>query len=189
MPRPLSPVVILFEDRYARQGRNFGPHVLACACVGDVLGMDRWQLAGTSGPVKAVPLKGNTNVIEACRERASGYTPCGESFVVVVDDDEIRPALGLAQGTCKPEVKARFPGHGSPVLVLLERNVETLVNAVLELEGRPPLTRKDRAERDSVLNRAASPVWNSERRSALRAKVPSFDYLVQKLVEALTRAG
>jgi len=188
-------ISILYEDSAANGGvHNYGPHVLVQQCVGDRLGKSHWELKDS---LAAMPKNGVSNVRVECRRIASRIARGGGLVVAVYDADKIRREIVRPATACKVEVKEVLKKECSwpdqLCIVLLERNIETVVEAVRTCEPTlvpediwvQAIKRKNLNARDIVLTHAASPPKRALRDQVL-AIVPSLGYLVHKLVVALS---
>ncbi|MBM4395725.1 MAG: hypothetical protein FJ087_08545 [Deltaproteobacteria bacterium] len=170
-------MVVLYEDRIGPAAKQFGPHDLLCSCIADGVGISVWELIRD---IAYVPLKGNGNLRNACVD-VERFRTKGETVVAVFDDDEIRRLLALPADSCKPAVKAAVGSHPGLVVVLVERNIETLVDLAADATGCARPDKKDRTARDSILNRVA---FGDERiRTSLLGKSESLRYLVRRVTE------
>lgn len=181
-------IAVLYEDQLATsKPRAFGPHVLLLACVADRLQRPREHL---ESQVDAHPCKGIGRLLARCREPilADRYA----RIFAVCDDDRVREHLKLPATACKIEVRgALATGIGSPRLqtVLLARNLETVLAAVLQVLGLDPITDKPSPlKRDGILLRLAFHGAPDQRRALLQ-RVPSFAYLVDRLTGAILELG
>ena len=187
-------VSILYEDSVANGNvKNYGPHVFVQQCVGDRLGKKRWELK----TLEAMPKNGVSNVRVECRRIPPKIARDGRLVVAVYDADKIRREVELPITACKVEVKKVLKNECSwqdrLCIVLLDRNIETVVEAVRACEPtlvpdeiwEQAIKRKNLNERDIILTHAASPPKEALREQVL-VKVPSLAYLVHKLVVALS---
>jgi hypothetical protein len=187
-------VYILYEDSRAGDRPEYGPHDLVVQCVCDRLGCMPWQLRPK---LEARPLNSNSKVREHCRGRLFDRLVCSGGVVVAVyDDDKIRHIVNLPRALvniCKqqivPELKKDCPRPGLLQVVLLHRNIETLIGVVADLApaGKFPehilalaIEKKDRNQRDRILKFAAGHERRHIREEILR-HMPSFAYLVEKI--------
>ena len=178
--------VVLYEDSRGVPVKNFGLHMFVLAAAADRMSDDRWALGRA---VKDRPLKGNGNLLKACREDPH---PC--PVIGVFDNDRIRELLKLPSGSCKSEViaavkkPAKDPARLS--IVLLLQNTEDVLKSVAEhmpvaaarLEA---ALKKDLNARDAILNNAAADA-NPDLRAAVLRSIPSLDRVVRVLVEVLS---
>lgn len=178
-------IAVLYEDQLATaKPKNFGPHVLMLACLADRIGRDREQL---TRHIEPLPRKGVDKLISTCAQ--PGFGDLYARVVAVCDDDRVREHLGLPVRACKTQVRAAlvsrcsWPERLHPVV--LERNLETLVDAVCRALGRAPPTSKPRPpERDGILLHLAFQGTTAQR-DELRHHMPSFGYLVERLARIL----
>lgn len=182
------PIVVLYEDQlYGSKPANYGPNVLALACVADRIGE-------ASGPyalrdrVNAVPKKGDSKVLAALADlQAFGDMP---GSIVVLDLDRIRRLLKLEPACCKRDILDTLAARAmtGTEFVLLEDNMETVVRACATILSCTPPTRKPTPlERDAILHNMASA--GEDARRELLHRVPSFGRLVSRLHHLLTDAG
>jgi len=196
----MRPITILYEDSAADgQVKEYGPHLLVRQCVADRLGKSSWELKTLEG----IPRNGASNIVKDCRKIPPQFGRDGRLVAAVYDFDKIRHEVNkihhdvkLAPGACRSQIKAAL-GSGCAwreqlVIVLLDRNLETVLEAVCacaptmisaELR-RLAIERKQRNERDLVLKKIISPNDRAIREAVLE-RVPSLGYLVDKLVAAL----
>jgi len=190
-------VAILYEDSRGPD-RSFTFHDLVVRAVADRKGLPEEAVWALSKRVKAMPRKGNGNVLAEIRDperlgrlltRSPGY------FVVAVFDRDKSAELAKSGTlTCVAGVTGALL-HGvrasaSVKVVLLDRNLETVVAAVRSAdpnridgeELRMATLRKNRSSRDLIFSKAAS---SRRIRDALRVSVPSFAYLVDQIAARL----
>ncbi len=187
----MRPVTILYEDTVGGPIKDYGPHNFVVQSAGDQLGKNRWEMSH----VTAVPLNGNSNVREACKRERSRFERSGARVIAVYDSDQIGGLIKLAQPWCKLRIRSMLleqcPWRANLTVVLLERNIETLLEAICspdpsivpeELKNKA-IHHKKLDARDAILNRASQPAARGVR-DAVRSIVPSFDYLIHKVVNA-----
>jgi hypothetical protein len=189
-------VTILYEDQAVGGNvRDFGPHIFVTQLVCDRLGIRnlRDQLHG-------VPKKGASNLRIECRCERPRFGRDGRHVFAVYDDDQVRALVKLPPSACKHEVKnilrAECPLGDRLIIVLLERNIESVVEGICECDPAiVPREVQDRAlrhkrmiDRDIVLKNAAMPTPERRRlRERVLEKVPSLAYLIDKVVAACAR--
>ncbi|MFO0761688.1 MAG: hypothetical protein U0359_34920 [Byssovorax sp.] len=149
--------------------------MLLLACVADHLKRDRYELRRW---IRAVPKGGDGNLKVALRDDGADLAARGP-LIAMFDEDKIRAVYGLSSAACKRAVLDRIvqEATGSPVIVLLLRNMEDLVDACCETLKKPKPSKKPKpAERDAVLQEiaAAPPACRDE----LQRTMPSFKRLV-----------
>jgi hypothetical protein len=182
-------VKVLYEDQQAEGVSEFGLHLLVRRCVLDQLGWsdDRWT--DLKDWLYGHATKGDTKLLSACENarEARGFP----HVFAVFDDDKIRRRLGLTHEACttmvRGTIQARSPFKDQLQVVLLGRNMESVVAAVERCKGRPESGKLKPPLRDSVL---ASIAWRPDHvalRECVLAGVPSLRYLVGKLA-AIVRA-
>ncbi|MDD5307214.1 MAG: hypothetical protein PHU25_07825 [Deltaproteobacteria bacterium] len=184
-------IVVLYEDRRGPNLKQFGLHELLVSCVADVLGQNCWSIAKR---LNGRPLKNNNQVLAWCRSpKIDLLTRAGEMVIALYDADRASELCKLPGASCKTVVRSALNPDGLPtaslVIVLLERNTETVIEAlkraglnITDEDIRLAIDRKNLEARDRVLNKAAHGDYRAVR-DKLRLDVPSFDYLVQKAVE------
>lgn len=178
-------VAILYEDRLADQKiKSYGPHALVLACLADRLGCSphAHDLKTRFNPLAR---KGVDKIIADCRRPIFGDHYL--QVIAVCDSDRLHEHLGLGSGACKDAIRQALrsgcPFRERLVPVLLERNIETVVDAALTVLGEPPRDLKKKPtplQRDLILNRMAFGAEPARRRELLVA-VPSLAYLVRRL--------
>lgn len=177
-------ITVLWEDRRGAASKGFGPHELLLTCVADDLGIAREALKER---ILSHPRKGNTNVRKALRNELPRYTNHGP-VIAVVDSDQLHDLWPPKPPppTCTSGLVARFrqDAAGDYDLVLLVRNMETLIQSVCEAtRQRVPEGKPKPDERDGLLSRAT---WGTaDVRHALRDGCPSFDRLVTRVARHL----
>jgi hypothetical protein len=162
--------------------------------VADEIGADFFSVAKQ---VKALPLKGVTNVLCAIKDldRLSKLRPGGAPVVAVLDSDRIRDHAEARDKTL-PEIEEMIRRScaqtGLLTVVLLEKNVETLIAAARDCDQGVTLSRdmvdaalaKDLNQRDILLAKVAHDVHRRTIRDCIRGKVPSFGRAVAAVVAA-----
>ncbi len=176
-------VTVIYEDSGARGVlvRDFGPHALLLACLAEDLATDPHALARQ---VVAHPANGND---KALRKLADDRL---FPVVALVDDDKIRRLLELAADACKRDVLLQVEStYGRPlgpdvVLVLLHRNIESIVEAACVALGEPTPPKSPEA-RDRVLRKAAAA--DKAVRAAIRAACGgTFERLLKKVITLIS---
>lgn len=185
-------VTILYEDS-AGERAEFALHDLVVRCVADRLDRDPRALRSA---LHGIPKKGNANVRRACRQDLVRLARDGRAVIAVYDNDRIRRMTNLPSDACKAQVSTCLKSDCDPStqlrVVLLVENTETILLALRDLgvlQGREAMfveaiDRKVLASRDILFKDA---VWRTtpEQRERLLEAVPSFGYLVSKLVTVL----
>lgn len=182
-------VTVLWEDQLGERPKNFGPQNLLIACVRDRFPNVREQ------QVHSHPCKGNGNVLRELKmnlEKLSNHGP----VIAVFDRDKAHELCSLPASTCRTETARglrklaqgdRKLAQGEYDLVFLEQNMESLLDAVSKVLGRPIPEQKLRPwERDGLLNHA---VWNagSDDRAKIQIECSSFGRLVRTVTKHLQR--
>lgn len=198
----MPPVVVLYEDARAAgsAGQSFGLHELVVALVGDVLPEElRYTLAQTSG-IQPVPKNGVDNVLRALQ---SDYDLLGRGNTVfgLVDADKLaehvrRAAVPALKAGATPEEArdawlAQHPQAERVRLLLLDRNLESVLRTIAECDRTVPKTLIDDAlakrtgmqARERLLHRAA----HGERslRDCVQQRVPTLTAVRDHLKAAL----
>ena len=185
-------MTILYEDQLDGDLRGYGPHALVTQCLADRRGFERWVLKPR---LDSLPRKGNGNVLRDCRQNFRRLSSRGPVFAVY-DDDKIRELIKLPHQACKTQVTAYLrkdcAAAESLVIVLLERNLETVIETIFAIEPniRPEEVRvraieqKNLTDRDTIFKAAAAPD-KRRLRDDLLERMPSLRRLVEKIDEAL----
>lgn len=174
---------VFYEDQAAGEVKEFGPHLLLCACVADKLEThDLWQLRDL---LDGQPKKGDSKLLKACERHAARNLD--EVVFAVFDADQIHELLRISKGSLADRQRALEERIGSEKIrpFLLDERIETVVKAVAEcLE--PPVaapTHKRLLERDKLLARAARS--NRSVRDCVLRTVPTFAAIVDAVAKAL----
>lgn len=174
---------VFYEDQAGGEVKEFGPHLLLCACVSDRLGSKSlWEVRRL---LDGQPKKGDSKLLAACKKHAERD---GDELVFALfDADKLHIRLGIPKGPL-PDLQATLRARIGSAKVrpfLLEHNLESLVQATagcLEppFEGSIP---KRHNERDKLLARAA----NASRsvRDCITRAIPSFGAMVEAIARAL----
>lgn len=182
----MSPrIQILYEDELSPASpKNFGPHVLVLACLGDRL--ERPPASFTH--IAAHACKGIGQLLRRCEE--PNLLDSYARVLALCDDDEVRPHLKLPAKACKLQVvtavrsRSKHSARLQPVLLI--KNLETILDAITTLLGDDPLPRKPRPiERERILHRFVHRS-TPDQRLELTRRVPSLAYLIEKLASAVT---
>jgi hypothetical protein len=173
-------VTVLWEDQRATAAKTFGPHELLVACVAEELEEAPKMVLSR---VVSIPKKGNGNVAVALKRDLMRLSDAGP-VCAVFDRDKIRDLFGQSSTpSCISGIKRRIyeDAPGTYEVVLLDRNVETLVDACCRAQQRPaPASKQPPDQRDRIVTRTA---WGGVgERAAVRAAVPSFNRLVEWVV-------
>ena len=193
MPR----VTVLYENGRNQKTKEFGPHKLVRRCVADDLGRDL-RLLGDH-VLTGRPCAGNSNVRKLCREQLGLLAGRDGVVVAVYDRDKLGDLEPTANACTKGFVGALTQGCEPPDrlrCVLLERNLETVLEVLRDVrpdllapaDWKEAIEDKNPTQRDRALG-AASVERHLAVRAALRAKMPSFDYLIVKIAKELRAEG
>ena len=189
-------VTILYEDqRGPRQG--FALHALVKACVFDAInGERRWIEEEALKDYR--PLKGDGNLLRTCREEIDLIAADGRSVVAVFDDDHVRQLLKLPQNATpnrvEEEIKKWCVAPDRLFVILLERNIESVVEAAsacdptLDRDRVARALRKDLLERDAIFMELSRERARPTRECIL-SKLPSLKRLVAVVCNRLTAPG
>lgn len=182
---PYRPVVILYEDQ-GGQRKEFGLHNLVIAMVNDLLDNDFEQLR--SGPLKdARPSNGNTKLLRMLKDQKKLERMMGSGRHVIAVFDADKPPFS------EQERKALEAANNDLLRIwLLDRNLETVIEAVAECEPSLPeelvrsaTRQKDHAARDRILNRMAYERHRRDVRKCVMDKVPSLHQLCSLVVSLI----
>lgn len=151
------PATVLYEDSRGPSGK-FGFHRFLCQCVADQLDC---PLSSVERQMTAIPKKGDSEVLKAIERDASRLARGRGWLLAVFDNDKIRRLLQLAHdtpdGSVVTEIKTRCELKDLFEVVLLDRNMESVLAAVKECAPRiqasrfeQAIDRKNRTERDNI---------------------------------------
>jgi hypothetical protein len=180
-----NPVVILYEDQ-AGPRKEFGLHNLVTSMVNDQLGNSFWRLRKEAlGDGR--PSKGNTKLLKklADPKELTRMMGGGRPVIAVFDADE--PPF-------TEQELAEYRSTNSLLhIVLLDRNLETIIRAAADCEPELPsslvtsaVRHKDHNARDRILNQIAIDEHRRDVRRCIGDKVPSLRSLCE-LVTTLVR--
>lgn len=173
---------VFYEDQRASETKEFGAHLLLCACVADRMGSKtQWDIQRV---LDGQPKKSDSKLLAACKRHAE--RDLDEVVFALFDSDKLNKCLKIPWCPIDELRIALETKVGSPKVrpFLLERNLETLVAASAGcLESPSQIPRKRHNERDMMLRRAATS-GRSVRDCILRT-VPSFAALVDAVARAL----
>jgi len=174
--------IVLYEDSRAVAPRSFAPHDLVLACVADRVNKRLWDIRHA---IQAVPVNGVGNLKGRLGRGVGAH---GERVFAVFDRDRIsEPGAFPGCGSCLAGIRRAIARHVAPAMVarftpiLLEKNMETVVNACCKAAGKTlPHGKPSPTERDRLIAAVAYHDGASRREVVLEA-VPSLAYLVAKL--------
>lgn len=189
----MQQVCVLYEDRRGPE-QGFGLHLLVKACVSDALAdQPRYVIEKALNDCR--PLRGDGNLLKACREELDLIASDGRPVVAVFDNDKIRRLLKLPAKASNERVIQEILKGGSasrqPSIILLEQNMESVLHAARACD--PTIDpksialateEKDRLERDLIFARLTSGQLKAIR-DCIRQKMPSFQRLVEVLCKHL----
>lgn len=176
---------IFYEDKAAAGAtKQFGPHILLCACVADLLGVPMSELKHL---MQGEPKKGDGSLLAACKVHAQRGAPV--PIFALFDGDQLRKLLKSRDDSVEALRTALEHRIASATIhpFVLEGNIDELVKAAAECFD-PPVTRtiiKAHIERDRILNRAAYD-GNRAVRECIRTRKPGFAALVDAVAKALS---
>jgi len=179
-----SLATILYEDQRG-ETKEFGPHTLVVACVADLTKQTFWELRDR---FDGRPMKGDSRVLQQ-GAKVEMIAPDCHPVVMLLDDDQIRKAVGLSKDTTYDDVinkiKQDCPTPEKLQVFLLDPNTERLVSVAAECIHFTGELGKDRTIRDRVLNEAAHAA-SAQQRDCILQQIPALKALVDFL-EALVR--
>jgi hypothetical protein len=176
----MTTIAILYEDERGSV-KDYPLHTLVCACIAD---RSNRPIADVQGSLRAVPKKGDSKLLEACRQEVERMRET--TIFALFDADGLARLLRKPGDTPLPELHgalaSSFP-EGRPRIYVLERKTETVVEATADCLERPRPQTKNKIERDKLL---AIGAWGSrEARACIRERVPSFAAFVDAVADAL----
>jgi hypothetical protein len=179
----MTKIAILYEDERGPV-RDYPLHTLVCACIADR--SDR-LLADVQALLRAVPKKGDSKLLEACREEVERMREA--TIFALFDADGLARLLRKPGETPLAELRSALESSfsaGRPRIYLLERKTETVVEATADCLQRPRPQTKNKIERDKLL---ASGAWGSrDARTCIQDRVPSFAAFVDAVGAALQQS-
>lgn len=176
---------ILYEDQLAVEAKHFGLHELVLQCLADRFPL---RLDELRAMFQASPRKGNTNVRKECDDPRRTKLYRSRILVAVYDSDKVRDFIA-SSASCKTSLRDALrrtsPWGDNLTTVFLERNTESVLAAIIEAQDRAKLPGKPEPQpRDKILLSAA---WGPKSiRDRVLARVPSLQYLVEKLAREVT---
>ncbi|HZI15030.1 MAG TPA: hypothetical protein VE153_31960 [Myxococcus sp.] len=182
-------VCVLYEDQRG-PGQGFGLHELAKACVSDAFpATEHPHIKEALGDCR--PQKGDGNLLKACREDLDGIANDGRPVVAVFDNDKIRRLLQLSakapDARVEQEIRKGGPKSDRLFIILLKQNMESVLKAAHECDPsidperiKLATQKKDRLERDAILNRLTGEQYRAVR-DCILGKLPSFRAFVDLL--------
>lgn len=175
-----KPLFVFYEDKLAQSENNFGPHVLAIACLIDARGNaeTRWELG--------------KRILHLCKNGVSKLIADATLFqdatrkVLAPDEDRIRGELALVPATTASEVVAelgRRTNTPEQQIVLIVRNMDDVARNAAAAMG-AERSEAEPAGTGSVLSRARRDV-----RSKRPRPLPRLHAVVQAVDRDLERAS
>lgn len=189
----MTAILVLYEDSRSGSG-SFGPHDLLAALVADQTGKSVWEVKQSA---RERPLRGIDKLLKALSDpgRLSNLVPGGVPILAVVDGDRIREHMGLKRNAparqVEQELKESCNEPDRITVVLLERNVESLVEAARDCDENFMPDRiadalmKDINARDLVLQAVAFDAGRRDLRDCIRKRVPSLERAIATIAEAV----
>lgn len=174
---------VFYEDQAAGEVKEFGPHLLLCACVADRVGSKTlWDVKAS---IDGQPKKGDSKLLAACKRHAE--RDVDELVFALFDADKLHVRLGIPKGSIDELRTTLETKIASPKVrpFLLEHNLESLIAATagcLEPPCETPIPKRHN-ERDKILVRAA--YASRAVRDCITRTLPSFAALVDPVAEAL----
>ncbi len=176
---------VFYEDQAAGEIKEFGPHLLLCACVADrVESRTLWQVRDL---VDGQPKKGDSKLLAACKRHAE--RDLDEVVFALFDADKLHIRLGIPKRSLDDLRAALAAEIHSPKVVpfLLEDNLESMVHATAKCFESPiesPIAKRHN-QRDKLLARAAR--GSRAVRECILTAVPSFAALVEAVAAAVAQ--
>lgn len=185
----MTKILVIYEDARAAAG-EFGPHELILGCVGDEVGKRVHELRQH---VRGIPMNGVPKVLAALTDadRLRGLAPGGIPILALIDADRIRNHIpqGLrGAADLEAAIRSRFSEPERLTVVLLDRNLETVIVAIGDCDERELVEealRKDINARDRLLGKLGNDPVRRPIRDCVRKAVPSFDRAVGVVRDAL----
>lgn len=180
-------VVVVYEDQGAPR-KEFGLHKLVVRSVYERL-VKPPPYFRIANAIVGVPRRGNGNVLKDVKN-AEVFTSAGEAMVAVFDRDQAQLLL-KTRAACFTSLRAAIHQQSPiPLPVFLDRNIETLIAAIRDAGhlSLPPSVFTDALNksldaRDRVfIATAGEDAHLQGLRQTVLTQVPSFGYLVTKLV-------
>jgi len=180
-------VTILYEDQRG-PSKGFGLHRFGVACVFDEVDGERHKVEKLLEDFR--PLKGNSKLLRAVQEDIGGISFDGRPVVAVFDDDKARKLLQIPMEATDEEVveelRSRCPREDVIAIILLKRNIETVIKQIRQAGlsvGEDLLRRaldKELIARDAVFSMASKDINRGVRRRVIESN-ESLRELVKRL--------
>jgi hypothetical protein len=189
----VSEVLVLYEDSRAARG-VFGPHEFFLGCVAD----DRvTSVHALARRASSCPLRGISKLLAALKQ-LDGFDNLvegGGPILAVVDEDRVREHIPESTAWSAVQVAQHLVATSSDpsrlMVVLLERNLESLIEAIRqcgerELELIEAALRKELNGRDTLLGKVGHDPGRRLIRDCVRRTMPSVESVVVRLRSALS---
>ncbi len=183
--------LILYEDQ-RNSAHGFGLQDFVCQSVKDRIQTSESVYELSRHRIVAVPKKGSGKLLLACRDEIVLYKRSYRSVFALFDQDRFGSLLKISGNLCRQQLKIEFRRQCTAPeleLVLLHRNVETVIQAIrdsnitsISSKTIERALNKDHTSRDSVFIQCAN--LPQEDRTELLSLLPDIDRLVSKLVAA-----
>lgn len=191
----MTRILILYEDSRAAKG-PFGPHEFLLGCVADESGRSVYEVRALA---KASPVRGAGNLLKALKHIDDlNRSVAGAHVLAIADSDRIRKHFSAAgPETTNLEIAERIRADSSApdrlTVVLLERNLETVIEAIRGCDAEGSLDHaliqdaldKDLNARDRLLARVGRDPGRQQVRACVRQRVPSLEPAIRCVVSAL----
>lgn len=175
-------VTVLYEDALAPGSKpiQYGPHLLLLWCVSDRTKRPIWDLGRL---VEGNPRKGKEKVRQASK------LPLRDWVIALYDQDRVRDMPGLENKKRARDVaetlRAESAQPDRTMVVLLDKNLETLMKHVQSCNGQGATTDKPTPlQRDLLLRQAFGPEA-AHVRSCLQERMPAVRCVVDQITTLL----
>lgn len=176
-------VTILYEDQNS-PANQFGPHELLKRCVKKKLDVKNYSKLGTLVPI---PKKGDGNLKKTLKQDGARLSNSGP-LIAVFDMDKVRRCYNLDTNACKTMILNKIYldselSRQQLTVVLLDRNLESLLDCICQLLGQSSPTKKDLNRRDIICSDMQ--MAGDDKLNSLQSLMPSFGRLVEKVAQTL----
>jgi hypothetical protein len=189
-------VLVLYEDqRRDGDGQRFGLHALVQRCVLDRC--SELSYRDLDARLEGRPVKGNNKLLKKCQTELPTLRRTFNSVIAVYDHDRAHRVVNLRGDTCMTALRQALKRGCEPAgdlrVVFVRENTESVLEALREgsllttvtaESWRNAIERKDLNDRDLILLAAAKAAATTARED-LVARVPSFDYVIGRVVLGL----
>lgn len=187
----MTAILVLYEDSRGAKG-TFGPHDFFLGCVADLTGLDIHALKPR---VCACPVNGVSKLLDHLRDldELSHLAPHGAPILAILDEDRVRahaPLAGMSSAAAASKLVAGSSDPARLKVVLLERNLESVVNAFdqcgeWEKQLIAKALEKRLNERDTLFSRVGHDAARRNIRDCVRHNMPSVEQIVQAIGDAV----